>query len=141
MSDRCSTSRPSGVMPKKHICPVNGKAYRQVSPNTIKHHIKAPWAWREKNQGYYFCPDPDCRVVYYGEDDSVIEKEAVRTEVRLKESSENALVCYCYGVSKLEARTNPRIREFVVEETTQHRCACEFRNPSGRCCLGEFPKP
>ena len=141
MSDCCSTSCTTDVFPKKHICPVNGKEYGLVSSNTIKHHVKAPWAWSEKNQGYYFCSDPNCRVVYFGQDDSIIEKEAVRTEVGVKERSENALVCYCYGISKLDAQTNPRIREFVVEETKQKRCACESRNPSGKCCLKDFPKP
>ena len=141
MSDCCSTSSTTDVFPRKHICPVNGKEYGQVSANTIKHHVRAPWAWLEKNQGYYFCSDPNCRVVYYGQDNSIIEQEAVRTKVGIKGSSENALVCYCYGVSKIEAETNPRIREFVVEETKHQRCACESRNPSGKCCLADFPKP
>lgn len=139
MSDCCPTSTEE--YPNRHVCPVNGKAYGQVSPNTIKHHIKAPWAWQEKNQGYYFCSDPDCPVVYFGQDGYVIDKQAVRTVIGAKERSVNALICYCYGVSKAEARTDPRIREFVVEETKQRRCACETRNPSGRCCLADFPRP
>lgn len=140
MSDCCSTSGKAAAFPKRHICPVNGKAYGLVSSTTIKHHVKAPWAWTEKNQGYYFCSDPDCAVVYFGQDNSVIEKAAVRTAVGIKEKSTDALVCYCYGVTKADAESNPQVRDFVIRETGRQQCACETRNPSGRCCLVDFPK-
>lgn len=140
MSDCCSTSCNTESIPKKHTCPANGKQYGQVSSTTIKHHIKAPWLWHEKNQGYYFCSDPDCSVVYFGEDNSVIEKASLRTEVGVKEKTENALVCYCFGITKLEAKNNPHARQYVVEQTKKQQCACETRNPSGKCCLSDFPK-
>lgn len=141
MSDCCSMTCASDVFPRRHTCPVNGNAYGRVSPVTMKHHIRAPWAWREQHQGYYFCTDPDCRVVYFGEDGSIIDRAALRADVGVKQKSDNALVCYCYSISRREAALDPRIREFVVEETRQQRCACEYRNPSGRCCLADFPKP
>lgn len=140
MSDCCSTSCDTESFPKKHVCPANGQEYGQVSSTTIKHHIRAPWSWKQKNQGYYFCSDPDCPVVYFGQDDSVIEKAFVRTEVGVKEKSEDALVCYCYGITKSEAQNNPDTRQFVIEETRRKQCACESRNPSGKCCLADFPK-
>jgi hypothetical protein len=28
----------------------------------------------------------------------------------------------------------------VIEQTRLHNCACDVRNPSGRCCLKDFPK-
>jgi hypothetical protein len=140
MSDCCSTSCTPKSYPKKHTCPANGKDYGQVSSTTIKHHIKAPWSWNEKEQGYYFCSDPDCSVVYFGQDNSVIEKALLRTEVGIKEKSEQALICYCFGVTKSEAEANPLARQFVVEQTRQKQCACEARNPSGKCCLTDFSK-
>ncbi len=140
MSDCCSTPRIADEYPKKHKCPVNQREYGRVSANTIKLHIKAPWTWTEKKQGYYFCSDPDCNVVYFGEDGSVIDKQAMRTEVGVKEDSDSGLICYCYGVSRLQARTNPHIREFIIEETRNKGCACESRNPSGQCCLADFPE-
>ncbi|MGR8931367.1 MAG: putative iron-sulfur cluster-binding metallochaperone, partial [Gammaproteobacteria bacterium] len=117
MSDCCSTSFATASFPKRHVCPVNGKEYGLVSSSTIKQHIKSPWLWNEKNQGYYFCSDPNCEVVYFGQDDSVIEKSSVRTEIGVKETSENALVCYCYGVTKAEARSDASIRDFVAGQT------------------------
>jgi hypothetical protein len=140
MSECRSTSCGTTSFPKKYTCPVNGKDYGQVSATTIKHHIKAPWAWVANSQGYYFCSDPNCEVVYFGQDNSVVEKTEVRAEVGVKEKSRNALICYCYGVTKEDAETNPHIRNFVIEETEQQQCACEAKNPSGKCCLVDFLK-
>jgi hypothetical protein len=107
---------------------------------TIKHHIQEPWKWEKREQGYYFCSDPECSVVYFGDDDTVIDKSALRTPVGIKEQSGGALVCYCFGVTMNEAGRNPDAKAFVVQETKMQTCACEIRNPSGRCCLKDFPK-
>lgn len=139
MSDCCATSCTTSSYPKKHACPVSGGECGQVSPTTVKLHIKSPWAWSAKVQGYYFCSDPDCEVVYFGEDNSIITKSELRTEVGVKEKSDEALVCYCYGITKGVAKSDPHLRDFVVEETRQKHCACESRNPSGKCCLADFP--
>ena len=37
-----------------------------------------------------------------------------------------------YGSSKT--------KEFVMAQTKAQNCACEIRNPSGKCCLVDFPK-
>jgi len=140
MSDCCSTHGLQKSFAKKHKCPVDGKEYGLVSAKTIKHHIKEPWLWNEKHQGYYFCSKPDCSVVYFGQDDSIIEKSSVRTEVGIKAKSDSALICYCYGVTMAQAKINAQARQFVIEETKQKRCACETKNPSGKCCLSDFPK-
>ncbi len=81
----CCSSRESNEKPKKHQCPVNGNECKTVSIKTIQHHIKQPWNWAVSDQSYYFCDDPDCDVVYFGEDDSVILKAELRTVVGIKE--------------------------------------------------------
>jgi hypothetical protein len=110
-----------------------------VSTRTILHHIKRPWAWEEKTQGYYFCADPDCDVVYFGDDGSVITRSQVRTTVGVKETSMQAPLCYCFGVSKEKGASDPSLRDFVIEKTRSGLCSCETSNPSGRCCLADFP--
>lgn len=140
MSECCSKSNCTDSFSKKHVCPLNGKQYNVVSPETIKHHIKSPWMWRPKNQGYYFCSDPDCPVVYFGQDGSVIEVGSVRNKVGIKSLSSNALVCYCYGITREDIQDEPRIREFVIQEKKSGNCSCKARNPSGKCCLADFPK-
>lgn len=140
MSECCSPSDNLNRIPRKHRCPVNGKEYTEVSSRTIVHHIKEPWKLENKEQGYYFCDDPECDVVYFGQDDSIIGKQNLRTTVGVKQNTEESLVCYCFGVNRQEAATNSAAKAFVLKNTKNDTCACEIRNPSGRCCLKDFPK-
>jgi len=140
MSDCCSSSCDIGTPSKRHRCPVNSKEYKEVTIKTILHHIKEPWSWKEKQQPYYFCEDPDCDVVYFGQDNSVINTAALLTTVGIKEKNPSAMLCYCFSVSFSVAAENPEIKQFIADKTRSGVCACETRNPSGKCCLKDFPK-
>ena len=134
------TNTGSASIPKKLNCPANGKAYLSVEPRTISHHLKQPWKWQAIKQGYYFCSDPECDVVYFGEDGSMIKTSELRTVVGVKEMKPDSIICYCYGVTLGEAKSDPAIKDFVIQKTKLDECACDSRNPSGRCCLKDFPK-
>lgn len=140
MSDCCSQPSSLDYFPRKSICPLNGKEYGLVSTDTIKHHVKSPWTLQSETQGYYFCTDPNCSVVYFAQDNSVIKHDELRTVVGIKSKSSDALICYCYGITKTEAINDPLTRQFVVREKKSGNCACKARNPSGKCCLGDFPR-
>lgn len=140
MADCGSASDGKATRPEKHRCPVNGLEYHEVAARTIAQHIKQSWNWSGDARRYYFCKDPDCDVVYFGDDDSVIPKSQLRTGVGLKDAADDAMLCYCFGVTKADARNDPGIRKFVVAQTKLGHCACETRNPSGRCCLPDFPR-
>lgn len=137
MTNCCTSSRSSQGQPKEYKCPVNGRSYKSVSPLTILHHINEPWNWPNKDQGYYFCDDPECNVVYFAEDDSTLEKSSLRTTVGIKEKDGNSLICYCFGVSK-SASVSGLAKDFIIKCTKEKACACTTRNPSGRCCLKDF---
>lgn len=134
MGDCCKTSE--NAHPRKRRCPANGLEYPEVSAGTIALHIKDPWLWDGKGMRHYYCDDPACDVVYFGEDDTVILKSQLRTEVK----SAAAPLCYCFGVGMDDALENPQIRDYVVSQTRQGLCACDARNPYGRCCLKDFPR-
>ncbi len=136
MSDCCSKHNHKT---QRHTCPGNNKEYGQVLYKTLLHHVKSPWHLALKEQVYYFCSDPDCHVVYFSHDNSVIEKSQIRTKVGIKEISDEALVCYCFGVSKATAKTDEKVKTFVIEQTKKSLCACAIRNPSGKCCIKDFP--
>ena len=138
MTVLCTSSNTGQTQPEKYRCPVNGRSYSGVSSTTILHHLNEPWNWRNKEQGYYFCKDPECDVVYFGQDGSVLNKTALRTTVGIKEKTPESLVCYCFGVTK-EASGKQQIKEFVIKSTKENTCACSTRNPSGRCCSKDFP--
>jgi hypothetical protein len=138
MSDCCSSSSCKSTPQKKRLCPRHGANGTLVSITTIQHHLKQPWHWQASDQAYYFCDDPHCEVAYFAEDDSIIKQSELRTEIGIKTQQPDALICYCYGVSLQAAQENPAIKAFVVKMTKQSQCACETRNPSGRCCLKDF---
>jgi hypothetical protein len=106
----------------------------------MAHHLKQAWVWNEGDCRHFFCDTPGCDVVYFGEDGSVIRKSAVRTTVGAKDASDMALLCYCFGVTRADAQQNGKARAFIIAQTEQGQCACETANPSGRCCLKDFPR-
>jgi hypothetical protein len=139
MTDCCSSSECKSSHPNKHRCPANGIEYSEVSKRTIAHHINHSWLWDSNGRRYFFCDAPDCDIVYFGDDDSVIMKSQLRTKVGVKELSNDAMLCYCFGVTKADALSAPAIRDFVVTQTKLGLCSCDTSNPSGRCCLKNFP--
>jgi hypothetical protein len=138
MSDCCSTKVKQS--PKKLGCPVNGTACQEVKRQTIIHQIKNPWSWTGSMQAYYFCSDPACKVAYFGEDGSTIPADALRQKIGIKDQSHGALLCYCFNVTKQDYLSDASVKDFVIEQTKNGNCACETRNPSGRCCLKDFPR-
>lgn len=110
-----------------------------MSARTIAHHMNRPWQWQSTSQFYFFCANPACEIVYFGDDGSRLLAAQLRTRVGNKQATGDALLCYCYGVTLDDVRNDPAIRDFVIAETRLGHCACETRNPSGRCCLKDFP--
>lgn len=140
MSECCTSNHISGYYPRSHSCPVNGKNYSSVKLRTLLHHVSAPWKQALTEQGYYFCTDPDCDVVYFGQDNSVIGVSKVRTHIWQKFSSDDAKLCHCFGITKAQAIADYGIKAFVTEQVKKSLCSCETSNPSGRCCLKDFPE-
>ncbi len=124
--------------PRKKACPVNQHEYFLVPIKTILHHLAESWNAELNDQAYYFCNDPECDVVYFAEDGSSIEKSQLRTPVYAKDKK-HAYICYCFGVRLADAIKNPEIKNFVIQQTKSANCSCETSNPSGRCCLKDFP--
>jgi len=124
----------------KRRCPVDGKAYHKVAYATVLHHVKEPWRLSLAEQSYYFCSNPKCDVVYFGENDFLISKKMLRLKVGVKENSDDSLICYCFDVTKAMAKSSDSAHAFVLEQTQKSNCSCVTSNPSGRCCLKDFPK-
>ena len=138
MSTCCNP--PGDLASNKSLCPVNGKAYAQVSRNTVLHHVASPWKVAVASQPYYFCDDPQCDVVYFCADGTTLTQADIRTPVGVKLRTPESLLCYCFGVTHAQAAADPSIRQFVIQETKSKSCACESRNPAGVCCLKNFPR-
>jgi hypothetical protein len=94
---------------------------------------------------YRFCASPDCPVVYFSREHSFLTGD-LRLHVGLKEKDGLIPLCYCFGFfeqdlrREIEAKGNTTIPQRITALTKERMCACEERNPSGACCLGEVAK-
>ncbi len=109
-----------------------GRSVQLVTVNSL---LTARALERLTVKEHRFCATPDCEVVYFSEV-TLFGREDVRVPVFQKEPSGRRMVCYCFEVSEddADAAAESRIRTHV----RAGRCACELRNPEGRCCLGNL---
>jgi len=126
-----------------HVCKKCGQKAKSVKPQTLLHMLKRPLLSEVKSDIYYFCESKDCPVVYFeNETGQYFFKDDIRIRVGLKESESPIQVCYCfdYSVESIEEEINRNGISTAAEDITgkvqAQLCACEVRNPAGRCCLG-----
>jgi len=98
-----------------------------------------------EDRQYRFCGSPQCLVVYFSPERCYSTGD-LRTRVGLKEKDDPLPVCYCFGFDVQALREEIKVKGFTtiprrVSALVKARlCACEERNPSGACCLGELTK-
>lgn len=94
---------------------------------------------------YRFCVSPDCAVVYFSRARSFTTGD-LRVRVGLKEKDGLIPLCYCFGFNEqdlqaeIKTEGHTSIPQRIAAFTKERMCACEERNPSGACCLGEVAK-
>jgi CopZ-like zinc binding protein len=134
-----ATTRPSG----ETACPRCGQVGRVVADETIQAILKPGHAEGLLAVERRFCRTPSCAVLYYGADGTVVEKGAASVRVGIKETDDPIPLCYCFGFTRADVRREvaetgaSTIPDRVDAEIRAARCACERKNPSGACCLGE----
>lgn len=133
----CCTNLNTSSHPQ---CPVGGNRCIKVSYKTVLQHVKTPWKENVKPQDYFFCDDPACEIVYFSSEGEKITKHQLRSRVGVKEMLDDSPLCYCFDISLRDYKDNPSLIDFVKEKTRQALCDCSARNPSGRCCLKDFPQ-
>lgn len=85
-------------------------------------------------------------MVYLGEDATVLTAADMNVAPGFKSRSPEALVCYCFQhrrgdiAAELQAEGRTSIPDRITAEVNMGNCACEVRNPAGKCCLGEVQK-
>ena len=94
---------------------------------------------------YRFCASPDCLVVYFSRERCFTSCD-LRIRVGLKEKDGLIPLCYCFGFNEqdlqaeIKTEGHTTIPQRISAFTKERMCACEERNPSGACCLGEVAK-
>ena len=141
MAECCDSKIGRETKTSKLDCPQCGEKCLTVLKKTVLQHLNQPWIHELSSQQFYYCRTSDCDVVYYSKDGEVIyNKSELRTRIGIKEKLKDALICFCFGVSRSEAASDENIKNFVIKQTKDSMCSCETSNPSGRCCLKDFPK-
>ena len=137
MSDECCdrTSDPGGGS-----CPTCRTKGLPVRWTTVAALTLGPVPPRGE---FSLCLDTDCDVVYFGGFESPLLVEEVRVLPRFKRGSEG-FVCYCFlhtresVVAETRALGNSPTLESIRNNVKNKGCACEVRNPTGKCCLREI---
>jgi len=97
------------------------------------------------NAQYYFCDASDCDVVYFALDPEAprFRREDLVVRVGAKETADPIPICYCFGFTRqdiwdeIRSTGESTVAERIKAEVEAGHCACEVKNPSGKCCLGD----
>ncbi len=147
MSDCCSLNVKTGTAPAVVACPVSGRRSKQVDILTVKSLVrKLPLGM--PNIQYYFCDTSDCEVVYFALDAEAprFRREDLMVRVGAKETADPIPICYCFGFTRqdiwdeIRSTGKSTVAERITTEVKAGHCACEVKNPSGKCCLGDVTR-
>lgn len=147
MSDCCSVNGEAGTVPVAMACPANGARSKQVDMLTVKSLVRRLPLGMPNTQ-YYFCDSPDCEVVYFplNPDAPSFRRGDLVVRVGAKEIEDSLPICYCFGFTRQDIWDETRrtgsstVAKRIAAEVEAGRCACEVRNPSGKCCLGDITR-
>jgi len=128
-------------------CPTNGRRSKRVDTLTVKSLVrKLPLGM--PNTQYYFCDASDCELVYFALDAEAprFRRKDLVVRVGAKETADPIPICYCFGFTRqdiwdeIHETGKSTVAERITTEVEAGQCACEVRNPSGRCCLGDITR-
>ena len=147
MPDCCSVNGEAFGVPVAMACPVNGARSKQVDMLTVKSLVRRIPLGMPNTQ-YYFCDSSDCEVVYFPLDPEgpSFRRGDLVVRVGTKEIEDPIPICYCFGFTRQDIsdeirRTgNSTVAKTIAAEVEAGRCACEVKNPSGKCCLGDITR-
>lgn len=149
MPESCCSNAKDGACPlptsKPGFCPSCGKKGKPVAVLTVKSlvrdHTRVP-----ASVSYSFCRTADCEIVYFS-DQTVFNKPDLKVRVGIKETAGPIPLCYCFDYSREDVRrdiestgSTTLLLEEIKAEVQGGFCACEVKNPSGACCLGDITR-
>jgi hypothetical protein len=100
------------------------------------------------NTEYYFCDSAECEVVYFPLDPRApsFRRGDLLVRVGAKETEGPLPICYCFGFTRqdiwdeIRSTGKSTVAQRISAEVEAGRCACEVKNPSGKCCLGDVAR-
>jgi len=147
MSDDCCPPEGNNDTKEPPGCPKCKSGARSVPHETLYHQLE-PFDARDvtPEKTYGVCRKHSCPVLYFSSDHNQFwETSDVRTTVGFKQPEDESPhpVCYCFGYTEeniareIEETGESTVVDWITERVQNGECACEYKNPTGRCCLGD----
>lgn len=140
MTDTCCAT--TATASRAQLCPVSAGEGPPVAWRTVAALTRGALPPR---QTFWLCTDPHCDVVYFGSEGVLLRRQDLVVDPGFKAGSDG-LVCYCFDYRRSDLageRSQGGPTTFLQEIKSQVRagnCACEVKNPSGKCCLAEVQR-
>lgn len=135
--------RPTTARNNHTMCSC-GEQSKPVSRTTVLSILKPQFLEEALSGTYRFCAASECPIVYFEEPGTrVFTVDDLRIVVGVKASTDRVPLCYCFGFDESDLREEilqtgtTSIPERISHLIREGLCACDVRNPSGGCCLGE----
>jgi len=147
MSDCCSVNGKPTAAPSVMACPVNEARSKKADLLTVRSLVRhLPLGM--PSAPYYFCEAPDCDVVYFSSNPQapIFRRAELLVRVGAKEREDPIPVCYCFGFTRKDIQDeiaetgSSTVADRITAEVQAGNCACEVKNPSGKCCLGDIAR-
>lgn len=140
MGESCCTLREDQAPSFSAACPECGHSGRSVAFETVAAltRVRLP-----KRQAFRLCREEACSTVYWGSEGARLAVADLTVTPGFKNPGGKSLVCYCflYDTADIERELaeqgDTTVPDRIRHEIEQGNCACEVRNPGGRCCLGD----
>ena len=142
MSDSCCVI-PNIEAQEAGLCPSCSERGKPVNAETINALVKPELKPEGGFSDGYYCPNPLDATLYFFADGHSLTKDDLIVRVGFKESGPPQLVCYCFEHTREAIQTDfqnhgaSNIEANIREQVAAGSCSCEFKNPKGKCCLGD----
>jgi len=123
--------------PTGDYCPHCGVRGLPVGAETVGHHVPLELQ-RDLSEAAYFCPTPECQVVYFDVFDRAISLDKLVKPVYPKDAS--APICPCFGLTTEEIERDieeggvARVKA-AIERAKSADADCATRAANGRSCV------
>lgn len=133
---------PASRAPQQSSCPLCGKHGKAVAVVTVRA-LLAISLQAVTDDDYRFCATSDCPVVYFSRDGTQQFTTAQLREPVFQKApaTPTVPVCYCFHytlgvIQEADTSTRAQIVAAITAGVQAGQCACDIRNPQGKCCLG-----
>jgi len=124
------------------FCPACGEKGKAVAILTVKSLVR-DHTRVSASASFSFCRTAACDVVYFSSE-TTFRKPDIKVRVGIKETEDPVPLCYCFDYTRddvfrdIGAIGSTSLPDRIKTEVQAGFCACEVRNPSGSCCLGDI---